>query len=87
MVTQYQSADKRRVYLAYCTVFAGPNALLRKPKKVREVIEVRQNVFRSLIKDFGLEKIIELHQFFLRMLDVDFVEAERSLHACDASIA
>jgi hypothetical protein len=28
-----------------------------------------------------------LHQFFLRMLDVDFVDAERSLQACDASIA
>ena len=60
MVTQYPLADKRRVYLAYRTVFAGPNALLRKPKKVREVIEVRQHVFRPLIKDFGLEKIIEI---------------------------
>jgi hypothetical protein len=60
MVTQYPSADKRRVYLAYRTVFAGPNALLRKSKKVREVIEVRQHVFRPLIKDFGLEKIIEI---------------------------
>jgi hypothetical protein len=28
-----------------------------------------------------------LHQFFLRMLDVDFVDAKRSLHTCDASIA
>jgi hypoxanthine-guanine phosphoribosyltransferase len=57
---RYSSADKRRVYLAYRTVFAGPNALLRKPKKVREVIEVRQHVFRPLIKDFGLEKVIEI---------------------------
>lgn len=29
-------------------------------KRVREVIEVRQHVFRPLIKDFGLEKIIEI---------------------------
>ncbi len=60
MVTQYQSADKWRVYVTYRTVFTGPNTLLWKPKKVREVIEVRQNVFRPLIKDFGLEKVIEI---------------------------
>lgn len=60
MVSQYPSTNKRRVYLAYHTVFAGPNALLWKPQKVREVIEVRQHVFRPLIKDFGLKKIIEI---------------------------
>lgn len=60
MVTQYSSTDKRRIYLAFRTVFAGPNAQLRKPKEVREVIEVRQHVFRALIKDFGLEKVIEI---------------------------
>lgn len=57
---QYSSADKRCVYLAYRTVFAGPNAQLRKHKKVREVIEAHQNAFRPLINDFGLEKIIEI---------------------------
>jgi hypothetical protein len=60
LLMQYSSADKRRVYLAYRTVFAGPNAQLRKPKKVREVIEARQNAFSPLIKDFGLEKVIEI---------------------------
>lgn len=60
MVTQHSSADKRRVYLAFRTVFTGPNAQLRKPKKVCEVIEVRKHVFRPLIKDFGLEKVIEI---------------------------
>jgi hypothetical protein len=60
MLTQYSSADKRRVYLAYRTVFAGPNAQLRKHKKVREVILARQNAFRPLINDFGLEKIIKI---------------------------
>ena len=60
MLTQYSSADKRCVYLAYRTVFAGPNAQLRKHKKVREVIEAHQNAFRPLINDFGLEKIIEI---------------------------
>jgi hypothetical protein len=60
LLIQYSSADKRRVYLAYRTVFAGLNAQLRKPKKVREVIEARQNAFSPLIKDFGLEKVIEI---------------------------
>jgi hypothetical protein len=60
MLTQHSSADKRRVYLAYRTVFAGPNAQLRKHKKVREVIQARQSSFGPLINDFGLEKIIEI---------------------------
>jgi hypothetical protein len=41
-------------------VFAGLKAQLRKHKKVPEVIEARQNAFRPLIKDFGLEKVIEI---------------------------
>jgi hypothetical protein len=95
MVTQYQSADKRRVYLAYRTVFAGPNALLRKPKKVREVIEVRQNVFRPLIKDFGLEKIIEIVIILLNgrifqselKAKIAFPELFRTTPSCDLQCA
>jgi len=60
MITQYSSSDKRRVYLACRTVFAGPNAQLRKPKKVRELIEVHRSAFSPLIKDFGLEKVTEI---------------------------
>jgi hypothetical protein len=61
MITQYPSSDKRRVYLACRTVFAGPNAQLRKPKKVRELIEVHaQTAFSHLINDFGLEKVTEI---------------------------
>jgi hypothetical protein len=62
---QYSSADKRRVYLAYRTVFAGPNAQLRRSRKVREVIQLNQNSFRPLINDFGLEKIIEIVKILL----------------------
>lgn len=62
---QYSSADKRRVFLAYRTVFVGPHAQLRKPKKVREVIEARQSAFGPLINDFGLEKIIEIVKILL----------------------
>src|ERR1700738_1149166 len=40
--------------------FAAPNAQLRKPKKVREIIEVQQNALKPLINDFGLEKVIDI---------------------------
>ncbi len=33
MLTQYSTAEKRQVYLASRTVFAGPNAQLRKHKR------------------------------------------------------
>lgn len=60
MITQYSSSDKRRVYLACRTVFAGPNAQLRKPKKVRELIDVHRSAFSPLINDFGLDKVTEI---------------------------
>jgi hypothetical protein len=57
MLTQYSTTDKRRVYLAWRTVFAGPNAQLQKHKKMREVIEAHQHNFKPLIKDLGLEVV------------------------------
>jgi hypothetical protein len=41
-------------------VFVARMLNFRNPKKVRKVIKVRQNAFRPLIKDFGLEKVIEI---------------------------
>jgi len=46
-------------------VFAGPNAQLRKHKKVREVIEVHQHNFKPLIKDLGFEKVFDTVIFLL----------------------
>jgi hypothetical protein len=54
------SADRRRVFLAYRTVFTGPQAQIRKSKKVREVIEQHRESFKPLIKDFGFNKVVDI---------------------------
>jgi hypothetical protein len=56
----HSSADRRRVFLAYRTVFTGPQAHIRRTKKVREVIEQHESSFQPLIKDFGLSKVIDI---------------------------
>jgi hypothetical protein len=56
----YSSVDKRRVFLAYRTVFTGPNAHIRKSKKVREVIQQHRKSFEPLIKDFGFNKVVDI---------------------------
>jgi Zn-dependent M16 (insulinase) family peptidase len=56
----YSSVDGRRVFLAYRTVFTGPHAQIRKSKKVREVIEQHKESFKSLIRDFGFEKVADI---------------------------
>ena len=57
---EYSSADKRRVFLAYRAIFAGNNAQLRRPKKVRELVHLHKSSFGSLLKDFGENKIIDI---------------------------
>lgn len=54
------SADRRRVFLAFRTVFTGPQAQIRRVKKVREAIEQHKASFQPLIKDFGLEKVVDI---------------------------
>jgi hypothetical protein len=56
----YSSADCRRVFLAYRTVFTGPHAHIRKSRKVREVIEQHRGSFQTLIKDFGFDKVADI---------------------------
>ncbi|KAH8587971.1 hypothetical protein B0O99DRAFT_731242 [Bisporella sp. PMI_857] len=56
----HSSADRRRVFLAYRTVFTGPQAHIRRTKKVREVIEQHRSSFKSLIQDFGLNKVVDI---------------------------
>ena len=53
-------ADSRRVFLAYRTVFTGPQAHIRRSKKIREVIEQHESSFKPLIKDFGLNKVVDI---------------------------
>lgn len=56
----YPSADKRRVYLACRAIFAGNNAQLRKQKKIREVVLKHQASLRPLIRDFTLDKVVDI---------------------------
>lgn len=56
----YSPADGRRVFLAYRTVFTGPQAQIRKSKKVREVIEQHRTSFEPLITDFGFDKVADI---------------------------
>jgi hypothetical protein len=61
----YSTADKRRVYLACRAIFSGNNAQLRKPKKIREAVEVRKSSVNPLIRDFGTPKLVEILQDLL----------------------
>jgi len=56
----HSPADKRRVFLAYRTVFTGPSAHIRKSKKVREVIQQHKNSFQVLIKDVGFDNVLDI---------------------------
>jgi hypothetical protein len=56
----YSSADGRRVFLAYRTVFTGPHAHIRKSKKVREVIEQHRGSFQPFLRDFGFDKVADI---------------------------
>ena len=55
---QYATAERRRVFLAYRALFAGERAMLRKSKKVREVVQKHKSSFQPLIREFGNDKII-----------------------------
>ena len=41
-------------------MFTGPQAHIRKSKKVREVIEQHRQSFKPLIKDFGFDKVADI---------------------------
>ncbi|PQE27762.1 ubiquinol-cytochrome-c reductase cytochrome c1 protein [Rutstroemia sp. NJR-2017a BVV2] len=58
-------ADRRRVFLAYRTVFTGPQAHIRKSKKVREVIEHHRTSFQQLITDVGFDKVVDIVKVLL----------------------
>jgi hypothetical protein len=61
----YSSADKRRVFLAYRAIFAGNNAQLRKHKKVLELVNSHKSSFGPLIRDFGVNKIVDILKILL----------------------
>lgn len=61
----YSPADKRRVYLACRAIFAGNNALLRKSKKIRELVVSHNAALAPIIRDFKVEKVLEILKILL----------------------
>lgn len=57
---QHSCPDKQRVYLACRAIFAGSYAQLRKPKKIRELVHAHKSSFPSLIRDYGVEKVLDI---------------------------
>jgi hypothetical protein len=69
----YTPTERRRVFLAYRTIFNGANAHLRKTKKVREVVQSHSKSFEPLIRDLDFEKIVDVVK---SLLDQTIFESE-----------
>lgn len=61
----YSAVDRCRVYLACRPIFAGNNALLRKLKKIRELLLTHQKSIQPLIQDFSIEKVADIVKILL----------------------
>jgi hypothetical protein len=61
----HTNADKRRVFLAFRSVFVGERAQLRKSKKISELIQKHSASFGPLFKDFRAAKINEIVKVLL----------------------
>ena len=51
------SPDKRLVYLHFSSIFKGPNAQVRRPKKVFQLISQHKHSIKILTNEFTLEAI------------------------------
>jgi len=60
MTISHSSAENRRVFLAYRSLFSGPNANIRQARKIRSVVQEHASSFGPLLKDFGSEKTVEI---------------------------
>jgi hypothetical protein len=69
----YTPAERRRVFLAYRTIFNGTNAHIRKTKKVREVVQSHSKSFEPLIRDLDFDKVVDVVK---SLLDQSIFESE-----------
>ncbi|OBU00537.1 hypothetical protein VE01_01060 [Pseudogymnoascus verrucosus] len=60
-------AEKRRVFLAYRSLFSGDNANLRQAKKIRKLVQKHSGSFGALIKDFGSDKTVDILKTLLEV--------------------
>jgi hypothetical protein len=58
VIMSHSTAEKRRVFLAYRSLFSGENANLRQAKKIRKLVKEHSSSFEALIKDFGSCKTV-----------------------------
>ncbi|KAL1962115.1 hypothetical protein VTN77DRAFT_582 [Rasamsonia byssochlamydoides] len=56
----YSAAERRLVYLACRAIFAGSNAQIRKPKKIRELVDKHEQALRPQIRDFKPDKVVDI---------------------------
>lgn len=61
----FSAADQHRVYLACRPIFAGDNALVRKTKRVRNLILQHKKALRPLIQDFTFERVVNIVKHLL----------------------
>ncbi|KAF3400327.1 hypothetical protein DPV78_006084 [Talaromyces pinophilus] len=61
----YSAVDRRRIYLACRPIFVGNNALLRKPKKIRELLLMHLKSFPPLVQDFSIETVADIVKVLL----------------------
>ncbi|OBT76527.1 hypothetical protein VF21_05437 [Pseudogymnoascus sp. 05NY08] len=63
----HSTAEKRRVFLAYRSLFSGENANLRQAKKIRKLVKKHSSSFEALIKDFGPCKTVDILKALLEV--------------------
>jgi hypothetical protein len=54
------TAESRRVFLTYRSLFSGDNANLRQAKKIRKLVNEHLSSFGVLIKNFGSAKTVDI---------------------------
>lgn len=52
--------SRKRVYISCRAIFSGNNAQLRKPKKVKELVEQSRNSLKMLLEDLGHDAVIAI---------------------------
>ena len=63
----YSLEERKRVFLATRDIFAGQNALIRKQKKVREMILKNENELREILADMGESTVVGVAKGLLEM--------------------
>jgi hypothetical protein len=67
VIMSHSTAEKRRVFLAYRSLFSGDNANLRQAKKIRKLVQKHSSSFGALIKDFGSDKTVDILKTLLEV--------------------